>query len=162
MLRTIVLFGSVLCAVSVTIPGAAQSSATDSAQIRAIVAEQVTAWNAGDAVAFSKSFAENGSFTNIRGTVFYGHKAFEDRHREIFAGFFKDSKLAMSITRIRFVRPDVAIVDLATELSNLSGAPPGIRPNAAGRIDTRLQQVFVKENGVWLVESYHNVDVKAP
>jgi uncharacterized protein (TIGR02246 family) len=139
---------------------AAQASATSETRIRAIVEEQVTAWNAGDAVAFSKGFAENGSFTNIRGTVFYGHKAFEDRHREIFTGFLKGSKLAMSITRIRFVRPDVAIVDLATELSNLSGAPPGVRPNPAGRILTRLQQVLVRDNGVWRVESYHNVDVK--
>ena len=146
--------------VTATIAGAAQPSATGEAEIRAIVEEQVTAWNAGDAVAFSNSFAENGSFTNIRGTVFYGHKAFEDRHREIFTGFFKGSKLAMSITRIRFVRPDVAIVDLATELSNLSGAPPGVRLDAAGRIITRLQQVLVKDNGVWRVESYHNVDVK--
>jgi uncharacterized protein (TIGR02246 family) len=146
--------------VTAPVQSAAQASATDEAQIRAIVEAQVTAWNAGDAVAFSKSFSENGSFTNIRGTVFYGHKAFEDRHREIFSGFFKGSKLAMSITRIRFVRPDVAIVDLATELSDLSGAPPGVRPNAAGQILTRLQQVFVKDNGVWRVESYHNVDVK--
>jgi uncharacterized protein (TIGR02246 family) len=146
--------------VTAPVQSAAQASATDEAQIRTIVEEQVTAWNAGDAVAFSKSFAEHGSFTNIRGTVFYGHQAFEDRHREIFTGFFKGSKLAMSITRIRFVRPDVAIVDLATELRNLSGAPPGVRPNAAGRILTRLQQVFVKDGGVWRVESYHNVDVK--
>lgn len=142
-------------------PGAAQGSATEEAGIRRIVEEQVTAWNVGDAIAFSKTFAENGSFTNIRGTVFYGHQAFEDRHREIFTGFFKGSTLAMSITRIRFVRPDVAIVDLSTELSHLSGAPPGVRPNAAGRILTRLQEVFVKDNGVWRVESYHNVDVKA-
>ena len=118
------------------------------------------AWNAGDAVAFSRSFAEDGSFTNIRGTVFYGHKAFEDRHREIFIGFFKGSKLTMSVTRIRFVRPDVAIADVATEIGNLSGAPPGVRPNAAGRIVTRLQQVFVRDDGIWRVESYHNVDVK--
>lgn len=146
--------------VTAAVQSAAQAGAADEAPIRAIVDGQVTAWNAGDAVAFSKSFAANGSFTNIRGTVFYGHKAFEDRHREIFTGFFKGSKLAMSITRIRFVRPDVAIVDLATELSNLSGAPPGVRLNAAGRIITRLQQVLVKDNGVWRVESYHNVDVK--
>ena len=140
-------------------PAAAQAP-TDEAQIRAIVAEQVAAWNAGDGVAFSKSFAPEGSFTNIRGTVFYGHKAFEERHVEIFTGFFKGSRLAMSIGRIRFVRPDVAIVDLATEVSGLRGNPPGVRPNAAGKIVTRLQQVFVRDQGVWRVESYHNVDVK--
>jgi len=160
MRTALVSIAALLFLVTAPIPSVAQASATDEAEIRAIVEAQVAAWNAGDAVAFSKSFAENGSFTNIRGTVFYGHKAFEDRHREIFTGFFKGSKLAMSITRIRFVRPDVAIVDLATELSNLTGAPPGVRPNAAGRILTRLQQVFVKDNGVWRVESYHNVDVK--
>ena len=152
--------GAALFLATAPAQSAGQASATDEAQIRAIVEEQVTAWNVGDAVGFSKSFAEDGSFTNIRGTVFYGHKAFEDRHREIFTGFFKASHLAMSITRIRFVRPDVAIVDLETELSNLTGAPPGVRPNAAGRIVTRLQQVFVKDRGVWRVESYHNVDVK--
>lgn len=57
--------------VTAAVQSAAQASAADEAPIRAIVEGQVTAWNAGDAVAFSKSFAENGSFTNIRGTVFY-------------------------------------------------------------------------------------------
>jgi uncharacterized protein (TIGR02246 family) len=133
----------------------------DEARIREIIAEQVAAWNAGDGKAFSASFAENGSFTNIRGTVFYGHSAFEDRHIEIFRTFFKGSKLTMSPTKIRFVRPDVAIVDIATEVSGLRDAPPGVTAGA-GRIHTRLQQVFVKNDGVWRVESYHNVDVKGP
>ena len=135
--------------------------APDEARIRAIIAEQVMAWNAGDAKTFSASFAEDGSFTNIRGTVFYGHRAFEDRHAEIFRGFFKGSKLAMSPTRIRFVRPDVAIVDVATELSELRGrTPPGVKARPDGKIRTRLQEVFVKDGGRWLVASYHNVDVK--
>lgn len=152
---------ALLLAVAVFTSSPARSdSAADEAAIRAIVVEQVNAWNVGDAVAFSRSFAPEGSFTNIRGTVFYGHRTFEDRHREIFAGFFKGSRLSMSVTRIRFVRPDVAIVDLATEVGNLSGAPPGVKPNAEGKITTRLQQVFVRDAGVWRVESYHNVDVK--
>ncbi len=140
----------------------AATSESDEARIRAIIAEQVAAWNAGDAKAFSASFAKDGSFTNIRGTVFYGHRAFEDRHMEIFRTFFKGSKLAMSPTKIRLVRPDVAIVDVATELSGLTGIPPGVKPGTDGRIHTRLQEVFVKNGGKWRVESYHNVDVKGP
>jgi uncharacterized protein (TIGR02246 family) len=139
-----------------------RATPADEARIREIIAEQVAAWNAGDGKAFSASFAENGSFTNIRGTVFYGHRAFEDRHIEIFRTFFKGSKLAMSPTRIRFVRPDVGIVDIATEVSGLRDTPPGVTPGVDGRIHTRLQQVFVKNDGVWRVESYHNVDVKEP
>jgi uncharacterized protein (TIGR02246 family) len=144
----------------VTHPGLV--SPDNEAQIRAIIAEQVTAWNAGDAKAFSASFADDGSFTNIRGTVFYGHQAFEDRHREIFATFFKGSKLAMTVGRIRFVRPDVAIVDIATELSELPGTPPGVKASADGKIRTRLQEVLVKNGSVWRIAAYHNVDVKEP
>jgi uncharacterized protein (TIGR02246 family) len=143
-------------------PARAPATSADEARIRALIAEQVAAWNTGDAKAFSASFAEHGSFTNIRGTVFYGHRAFEDRHAEIFRTFFKGSKLAMSPTKIRFVRPDVAIVDIATEVSELQGVPPGVKPGADGRIHTRLQQVFVRHGGQWRVESYHNVDVKGP
>jgi uncharacterized protein (TIGR02246 family) len=130
------------------------------ARIRQIVADQVAAWNIGDENAFSANFAEDGSFTNIRGTVFYGHTAFVDRHREIFQGFFKGSKLSMTVSKIRFVRPDVAIADISTDISQLHGTPPGVKPAADGRIHTRLQEVYLKQNGRWLITSYHNVDVK--
>jgi len=138
------------------------NSAADEARIRQIVIEQVAAWNSGDAKAFSASFAEEGSFTNIRGTVFYGQRAFEDRHAEIFGTFFKGSKLMMSVTKIRFLRPDVAIADIATELSELRGTPPGIKAGSGGRIQTRLQEVLVKDGDEWHIASYHNVDVKEP
>src|SRR5437899_8637531 len=99
MRTALICVATALVLVTAPAPSAAQASATDEGQIRAIVEDQVTSWNAGDAIGFSKSFGDSGSFTNIRGTAFYGHKAFEDRHREIFTGFFKGSKLAMSITR---------------------------------------------------------------
>jgi uncharacterized protein (TIGR02246 family) len=138
------------------------SSSTDDAQIRRIVADQVSAWDAGDAKAFSVRFADDGSFTNIRGTVFYGHRAFEDRHAEIFATFFKGSTLSMTVDKIRYVRPDVAIVDLETEIGGLRDMPPGIAARADGKLRTRLQEVFVKDKGKWWIASYHNIDVKEP
>jgi uncharacterized protein (TIGR02246 family) len=147
-------------AVAFFLTQSALASGANEARIRQIIAKQVAAWDAGDAKAFSASFAADGSFTNIRGTVFYGHKAFEERHAEIFGTFFKGSKLAMSVSKIRFVRPDVAIVDIATELSELRGLTPGIKAGADGKIRTRLQEVFVKDGGIWRIASYHNVDVK--
>jgi uncharacterized protein (TIGR02246 family) len=141
----------------------ADASTSDGARLRAIVAAQVAAWNVGDAKAFSAPFADDGSFTNIRGSVFYGHQAFEERHVEIFSTFFKGSKLAMSVSKVRFVRPDVAIADIATEISELGGkTPPGVKATADGRILTRLQEVFVRTGDEWRIASYHNVDVKQP
>ena len=141
--------------------GASQHGAAE-ARIGAIIEEQVAAWNAGDAKAFSRHFAEDGSFTNIQGAVFYGHRAFEDRHVEIFRTFFKGTKLVMTPTRIRLVRPDVAIADIATVVSELAGrTSPGVQARPDGTIRTRLQEVFVKRGDDWSIASYHNVDIKA-
>lgn len=144
------------------LPKTPTTVSSEEARIRNIIADQVVAWNAGDAKAFSASFSEDGSFTNIRGTVVYGRQAFFDRHAEIFRSVFKGSTLAMSPTKIRFVRPDVAIVDIATVVSGLVGVPPGVKPASDGRLHTRLQEVLVKNDGAWWIESFHNVDVKEP
>ncbi len=126
-----------------------------------LVAKQQAAWNAGDAEAFSVSFADDGSFTNVRGQLMYGHEAFEARHREIFSTFFKDSDVRMTITKLVFVRPDVAIADVYTVISKLEGrAPPGLALSKDGTLKTRLQEIFVRKSGVWRVASYHNVDIK--
>jgi uncharacterized protein (TIGR02246 family) len=159
--KAVTILSAYLLLVATGLPVAAQSH-DDESRIRQIVAEQVAAWNVGDAKAFSLRFAKDGSFTNIRGTVFYGHRAFEDRHAEIFKTFFKGSKLAMSVSKIRFVRPDVAIVDVSTELSELRGLPPGVKSTADGKIRTSLQEVLVKDGDKWWITSYHNVDVKEP
>jgi hypothetical protein len=69
----------------------------------------------------------------------------------------------MTPTKIRFVRPDVAIADIATVVSELAGrTSPGVRTQADSTIRTRLQEVFVKAGNDWSVESYHNVDIKTP
>jgi uncharacterized protein (TIGR02246 family) len=159
--KVVSILSAHLLVVATGLPVAAQSS-DDESRFRQIVAEQVAAWNVGDAKGFSLRFAEDGSFTNIRGTVFYGHRAFEDRHAEIFKTIFKGSKLAMSVSKVRFVRPDVAIVDVSTELSGVQGTPPGVKSTADGKIRTRLQEVFVRDKGEWSIASYHNVDVKEP
>ncbi|MDI1336910.1 MAG: SgcJ/EcaC family oxidoreductase [Lacunisphaera sp.] len=145
----------VICALPAT-----EKRVEDDLSIRRIIAEQVRAWNIGDAKAFSANFSDEGSFTNIRGSVFYGHQAFEERHAEIFATFFRGSKLAMSADKIHFVRPDIAIVDISTEVSELKGMPPGVKTATDGKIHTRLQEVFVKEPTGWRIASYHNVDIK--
>ena len=39
----------------------------DEAAIRQIIHDEIVAWNAGDAAAFARHFASDGTFTNIRG-----------------------------------------------------------------------------------------------
>jgi uncharacterized protein (TIGR02246 family) len=135
--------------------------AVSEGQIRAIVAEQVLAWNASDGQAYARHVAPDASFTNLFGMVMYGAPVFAGRHSEILATFYKGTTKHHTIRRIRFVTPDVAIVDIDNEVRGVKTMPVGIAVPADGVVKTQLMEVFVRRDGRWWIEAYHNVDVKA-
>jgi len=130
------------------------------AHIRAIVAAQATSWNAGDGTAYAKDLAPDASFTNIFGMVMYGAPSFAERHRHILSTFYKGTTKHHTIRRIRFITPDVAIVDIDNEVRGVKMMPAGIAVPADGVIRTQLMEVFVRRGEQWWVEAYHNVDTK--
>jgi len=134
----------------------------DSMAIQAILNEEVTSWNSGDAVTYSKHFAANGTFTNIRGMFFTGHQQFLERHAEIFKGMFAKTVLQQDIVSFRFLTPEVAIVETLTWINGFpaGGSPKAIHLDKEGRIHTRLLQVFQQQGGDWKIVVYHNVDLK--
>jgi uncharacterized protein (TIGR02246 family) len=111
----------------------------------------VSAWNAGDAQSFAKTFQANGTFTNVNGTTYSGKDAFEQRHREIFAGPLKGSRATMTVQDVRLLRPDVAIANVACA-TLVEGRPP---------IESRLLLVLSKESGQWGIAAFHNTAVQA-
>ena len=132
----------------------------DETAIRAIVDNETATWNKGDAVGYSKDFARNGTFTNIRGQYFEGYDAFLKQHQVIFDGIFKGSTLKQDVVSLRFIRPDVAVVETFTSVTSAQ-SPPGVVKDASGAFHTRLLQVAAKDGGVWKVVVYHNTDMKA-
>ena len=115
-------------------------------EVQSLVAELAAAWNEGDAAAFARRFRADGTFTNVNGTTFEGHAAFERRHREIFANSVKGSAAALNVRRCLFVRADVAIVDVDCSL-RIPGAP---------LIESRLLLVLTKEGREWSIAGFHN------
>jgi len=134
--------------------------AADETAIRAIVAQQADAWNAGDARGYARHMTAEVAFTNLFGMVIYGGPAFEARHAEILSTFYKGTTKHHVVRRIRFVTPDVAIVDIDNEVRGVKSMPPGIVVPPDGVIKTQLMEVFVRRDGRWWIEAYHNVDVK--
>ena len=134
----------------------------DETMIRNIIQEENTAWNAGDATAYSRHFAEDGTFTNVLGMFFTGYKQFLDRHEVIFKGPFRGTVAKQEVVSLKFVKDDVAIVETLATISGFSkaGPPPGVRLDETGSLKTRLLQVFVKQSGEWKIVTYHNVDIK--
>jgi uncharacterized protein (TIGR02246 family) len=69
----------------------APDATADENAIRKIIQDEVTDWNRGDAAAYSRRFATDGTFTNIRGQFFTGYEAFLKQHEVIFQGIFKNT-----------------------------------------------------------------------
>lgn len=148
-----------LCACFFPRAVAAQDGVAEAA-IRAIVAEQASAWNAGDGKRYAARVAPEVSFTNIFGMVMYGAPAFTARHAEILATFFKGTTKTHVVRRIRFVTPDVAIVDIDNEVRGIRTMPAGVAVPPGGVLKTQLMEVYVRRNAEWWIEAYHNVDTK--
>ena len=132
----------------------------DETAIRNIIEDENVAWKNGDAVGYSRHFAEAGTFTNIRGQFFTGHAAFVKQHEVIFEGIFKNTTVSQDIVSLKFIRPDIAIVETLTAVVGIAQGTPGVTRDDKGRLRTRLLQVLAKDNGAWKIVSYHNVDVK--
>jgi uncharacterized protein (TIGR02246 family) len=141
-------------------PASAQDAAAETA-IRSIVAGQVAAWDAGNGPGFAERIAPDVSFTNLFGMVMYGKAAFVQRHAEILATFYKGTTKRHNIRRLRFITADVAIVDIDNEVHGVKAMPAGITVPRDGIVRTQLMEVFVRRDGGWWIEAYHNVDVKA-
>jgi uncharacterized protein (TIGR02246 family) len=129
----------------------AQAQAPVNPEIQNVVNELAAAWNQGDAAAFAKRFQQDGTFTNVNGTSFVGHAAFEERHRAIFAGPLKGSVTTMTVRRAQLVRPDVALVDVdcATKVG------------PADPIGSKLLLVLTRDAGQWSIAAFHNTPVPA-
>jgi uncharacterized protein (TIGR02246 family) len=130
------------------------------AAIRNIIEEEIAAWNSGDAAAFARHFAADGTFTNIRGQFFTGREAFQERHDFIFKGIYRGTTMKQDIVSLKFVRPEVAVVETITAVIGIEKRVPGMSLDAHGRLRSRLLQVMVKDGSEWKIVAFHNTDVK--
>jgi uncharacterized protein (TIGR02246 family) len=150
----------VLTLVLVATVAAYPQASPDEAAVRNLIQEEIAAWNAGDATAFARHFAADGTFTNIRGQFFTGREAFMERHDFIFKGIYRGTTMKQDVVSLKFVRPDVAVVETLTAVIGIQKLPPGISADAKGRLRSRLLQVMVKDGGEWKIAAFHNTDVR--
>jgi uncharacterized protein (TIGR02246 family) len=157
-MRTVVVAAALLTCAAVI--GLQAQATPDETPIRTIVAAQAAAWDKGDAAGFAKDISPDVSFTNLFGMVMYGGPSFLDRQRQILSTFFKGTTKRHAIRRIRFVTPDVALVDIDNEVHGVKAMPAGVSVPPDGVIRSQLLEVFVRHDGRWLIEAFHNVDTK--
>ena len=132
-------------------------TAADEVAIRDLLGELTDAWDRGDAKAYSARFRADGTFTNVNGTFHVGRDEFEQRHDEVFRGFFKGTTLTLSPELMRLVEPSVVLADIDVGIFGCPTSPPGVQKGADGALRTCLLMVLVNDHGVWWIAAYHNV-----
>jgi uncharacterized protein (TIGR02246 family) len=143
-------------------PAAADDKTKDEAAIRELASAFEKTHNKHDAKAFAALFAPDGDFTNVRGMTARGREKIEAFHRPLFEGdtskgnpSFKDAVLKVDEVRVRFIRPDVASVDILWTQTG-SKAPDG---KDRGTRKGLASWVVSKEGGTWQVAVMHNMDL---
>ena len=144
------------------------TSPEDEKAISAIIDEFVATWNRRDAAAWAAQFAVDSDHINVVGMLFEGQDENHRRHAEIFAGMFKNSTLQHHIRRLRFLSPEIALVDLDSVMSIVGPLPPAFtaisQRNADGAavMRSRMRHVMTKADGRWTIVASQNSPIMTP
>jgi uncharacterized protein (TIGR02246 family) len=120
--------------------------------IRLVYRNLIAGWNAGDAAAMTRDFADDAEIIGFDGTEMTGR----ERIAAYLAGIFSNHKVASFVTLVREVRtiaPGVAILR-----AEVGMVPPGsakINP-ATNAVQTL---VAVEREGAWKVALFQNTPV---
>lgn len=126
---------------------------TDETAVRNLVTAFNNAFNAHDAKAFAATFAEDADFTNWRGTSVRGRAKIEEFHVPVLTVRYKNGSQKVIDSTIRFIRPDVAVVNVRSEVTG--GTTPDGKTDPLLRFS--LNWTVAKEaSGQWLIKVMHN------
>jgi uncharacterized protein (TIGR02246 family) len=120
--------------------------------LHGMVYQLEAAWNAADSTSFAALFAEDADFIHILGGYYTGRAAIEAGHRMIFGTIYKGSTVRYSVEKIRFLRPDVAIVFLRQFLQFREGGAPS-------DLEARPTIIAEKVDGNWRIVALQNTRI---
>ena len=137
----------------------------DDRSIREIVKQIEAAWNASDSAGFAAPFAPDADFVDILCRRHQGRAVIEAGHRQIFDTIYKGSRCEYKVERIRFVRPDVAVVFTRARLLSSLGAEVDnpLRDSYEGEgmqeAQARPTLILAKDLGNWRIVAFQNTKI---
>jgi ketosteroid isomerase-like protein len=139
----------------------------DEEDVRKFVSGFVTAWNQHDMEAFGKLFATDADFVNVVGARWKGRESIKMHHAwshgaiprdtpgfeksDPHYGIFKTTTLRFTQIDVRFLRKDVAVALVNSELVGDTRTP---NPR-----QTVLMLVLIRQNGGWLIAAAQNTEI---
>ncbi len=135
-----------------------KAQGANEAAIRRTVADFDQSFSSHNAHGTAMTFAEDGDFTNMLGVHKRGRKDIEERFTALYAGTLKQARRTDTVRSIRFMTPEVAVVDADTVITNTRGAGGSIIPLRKGLMTV----VMTKHDGMWLIAVFHEAEYPRP
>ena len=152
--RRMLLFA--LCATALA--SAPLEAADDEAGVRAVLRGFEEAWNRHDMDAFGRLFSDDADFVNVRGTRWIGRPAIQEAHEQSHAAQFKNSRLRVGDTTVRFPAPGVAVTRSLWDLDGHTSPTGEPQPPRKGIVTN----VLAHGPTGWKIVTSQNTDIVAP
>lgn len=138
------IYLAMLCTLSSSVSLAQSVTPEDETAIKDLLARFYEGWNTHDVEKMVSVYADDIDHINAFGRWNKGKQAIREDLTQFHAGPGKNSQKNYTIEKVRFLKPDVAIVQVRSISS-------------VGNIGT---YIFSKDTGKWVVVSFTNVEYK--
>ncbi|HEY1252255.1 MAG TPA: SgcJ/EcaC family oxidoreductase [Thermoanaerobaculia bacterium] len=136
----------------------AQQAGDDERDIRGLGTQVQEAWNKNDPKMMAALWLTDGDYISSTGRTARGRDEVEKAFAEQWSGIYKGTKIAHTLTSVRFLRKDVAVADGAFEVS-------GMRDGSGKVIGTRsgLSTIVAAKKGTrWYVAALRGMVPSVP
>lgn len=149
------IFFLLLCSLS-SLWAQSQTSTSDAdiSAIKQVVAGYSDTFNHHDAHATAALFSEDADFTNLRGASRHGQKEIEQILTTLHAGILKNAHRTDTVKNIRFLTPEIAVVDDFWEMTGAKAPDGSDNPDRKGL----FAWVVTKLNGQWRITVFHEAE----
>jgi uncharacterized protein (TIGR02246 family) len=133
-------------------------TATDTAEVTRLLETIASGWNAASGAAYASAFADDADFINIIGMHARGRDLIARGHDEILSTVFRGTRLTAVVDSVRFLRPDVAVVETTLSLRQGDGLPFTFGdPSRPPMPHTKAGYVATKEGDTWSIAVFRNM-----
>lgn len=140
---------TVMAVIVVALPLRAEQAArgAEEAVIRDLYARYDAAWNKGDVKALVAAWADDADHVEPDGRVISGRAALEKDLATRFASDLRGTRSVQTVEAVRLIKPDVAVVDAAYEVTGAQDAEGKPLPPLKGR----YLDLWMKRGNTWQI-----------
>lgn len=152
MICSIFLRMMLLGAALIAVAGRAENM--DEAAIRQVIEQRRIAWNEQDTVTYAKLLTVDADIVSATGRSAYGRDEVIRLYIEQKLGAYRGATVTSTVvSRIKFVRVDVAVVDAEFEIDGVRARNGTVLPIVTGLNN----YVLTREEGKWLISSIRGI-----